>query len=126
MPDENKPGVARTPQPQAGQSQDEQARADAKRDQEAGLDDAAVGGPVTGVKPSSLPRKAAAEVEAPAPSAVNPALLADEPEAHIDRVAFVSRDKNGNPDQSEDFEVLVPEEASEQEKAAVLNLPRES
>lgn len=38
-----------------------------------------------------------------------------------DIVAMVSRDKNGRPDQSDSFEILVPEGASDAEKASALN-----
>lgn len=50
-------------------------------------------------------------------------VLVDTAEAHTDRVAMVSRDKNGNADQSGDYELLVPDDASTEEKRAAENKP---
>lgn len=41
------------------------------------------------------------------------------PVADTDRVAMVSRDKNGNPDQADGYEIIVPDD----EKDAAENKP---
>lgn len=46
----------------------------------------------------------------------------DTAEAHTDRVAMVSRDKNGNADQSSDFEIIVPDD----EKRVAENRPEDN
>lgn len=55
-----------------------------------------------------------------------PAVMVDTAEAHTDRVAMVSRDKNGNPDQSTDYELLVADDATDREKRLAQNLPADT
>lgn len=55
-----------------------------------------------------------------------PAVMVDTAEAHTDRVAMVSRDKNGNPDQSDDYELLVADDASDREKRLAENRPADT
>ena len=63
--------------------------------------------------------------ETPEAAATTPAkarVLADTPEAHTDHVAAVSRDKNGNPDQAQGYELIVPDK----DKPAAENKPSDN
>jgi hypothetical protein len=53
-------------------------------------------------------------------------LAADSTEAHTDRVAMVSRNKDGNADQSADYELLVDKDAPADEKRRAENRPPDS
>lgn len=66
------------------------------------------------------------KADAPKPTAPKDTVLVDTAEAHIDRVAMVSRDKNGDPDQGKDFEVLVADDASDEEKRRAENRPEDN
>lgn len=50
----------------------------------------------------------------------------DTAEAHTDRVAMVSRTKDGNPDQSADYEVLHPDGATDADKRRAENRPADN
>lgn len=86
-------------------------------------------GDLTG-KPTAGPVPAVADsgdtelTQLEVPERTDPKLsvFVDSAEAHTDRVATVSRDKNGNPDQSSDFELIVPDS----EKDAALNKPEDN
>lgn len=76
---------------------------------------------------SDKPNTSAAKSSEEAPERltnVNPraSVLVDSPEAHTDRVAMVSRDKNGNPDQAAGYEVIVPDD----EKDVAENRPSDN
>lgn len=53
-------------------------------------------------------------------------VMVDTAEAHTDRVAMVSRNKDGNPDQSTDYEVLVPDDASDEDRRRAENRPADN
>ncbi len=68
----------------------------------------------------------AEESDAPKPTAARGTVLADTAEAHHDRVAMVSRDKNGNPDQGKGYELLVDDDASDEQKRRAENRPEDN
>lgn len=71
---------------------------------------------------TSTPKSDKPAADKPAADSSVPPVLVDSAEAHTDRVAMVSRDKNGNPDQSADYEVIVPDD----EKDVAENLPADN
>jgi hypothetical protein len=70
--------------------------------------------------PKSTAKAETAEPDAPTPAKATTSVDTDE--AHTDRIAMVSRDKNGDPDQSTDYEIIVPD----REKAAAQNRPADN
>lgn len=68
-------------------------------------------------KPAAPASRTAAPAEEVRPVSV------DTREAHTDRVAMVSRDKNGNPDQGSDFEIIGVDDMSDDEKRRAENRP---
>lgn len=54
------------------------------------------------------------------------AVSVDTAEAHTDRVAMVSRTKDGEPDQAVDYEVLHPDGATEVDKRRAENRPADN
>lgn len=62
----------------------------------------------------------------PAPTRPRDTVLVDTAEAHTDVVAMVSRDKNGNPDQAQGFELAVAGDASDDEKRRAENRPEDN
>lgn len=62
----------------------------------------------------------------PKPTPPKRHVLVDSAEAHIDRVAMVSRDKNGDPDQGKDYELLVTDDASDEERRIAENRPEDN
>lgn len=52
-----------------------------------------------------------------------PAASTDTAEAHTDRVAMVSRTKDGEADQSADYQLLVPANATDEQRRAAENKP---
>lgn len=66
------------------------------------------------------------DADKPKPTTARETVLVDTAEAHIDRVAMVSRDKNGNPDQGNDYELLVDDDASDEQKRRAENRPEDN
>lgn len=53
-------------------------------------------------------------------------VMADTAEAHTDRVAMVSRAKDGSPDQEGAFKIVVPETAADEQKRRAENRPEDN